>query len=183
MLEFLNSIDTSLFYFINVTLSNSVTNKVMPFITENNHWLLFYIIILGYIFFKGGKKGKVAVISVLVLIVFADQSANFLKDYFARLRPCKALEGVNLLVGCNSLYGMPSNHAVNNFAAATLFSFFYPGYKLILFISAFLVGISRVFVGVHYPFDIAVGAFVGITEALILIYILKLINSKFKIIY
>lgn len=181
MLDFFNSIDTSLFYFINVTLSNPFTDKVMPFITENNHWLLFYIIILGFLFFKGGRKGKVAVILVLILIAFADQSTNFLKEYFARLRPCKALEGVNLLVGCNSPFGMPSNHSVNNFAAATLFSYFYPIFKIALFSAASLIAISRVFVGVHYPSDVIIGAIIGTIEAVIIIYLFSLLNTKFKI--
>ncbi|HRE41288.1 MAG TPA: phosphatase PAP2 family protein [Ignavibacteria bacterium] len=181
MSEFLNSIDTSLFYFINVTLSNPITDKVMPFITENNHWLLVYIVLLGYLFFKGGRRGKVAVISVLILIALADQSTNLLKEYFARLRPCKTLDGINLLVGCNSPFGMPSNHAVNNFAAATLFSYFYPNYKITLFVAASLVAISRVFVGVHYPFDILAGALTGFVEAIVIIYLFKFVNSKFKI--
>jgi undecaprenyl-diphosphatase len=76
---------------------------------------------------------------------------------------------------------MPSSHAVNNFAAATLFSHFYPKYRYVLFSGAFIVAISRIFVGVHYPFDMLVGAVLGIIMAMLMLYVWKFINSKFKI--
>jgi undecaprenyl-diphosphatase len=181
MLDFLNSIDTAVFYFINKTLANPVTDKLMPFITENNHWTIFYVIILLYLLIKGGAKGRVAVILLLILIFITDQSTNFLKELFERLRPCKALTDVNLLVGCNSMYGLPSNHAVNNFAAATLFSHFYPNFTLVLYLTASIMALARVFVGVHYPFDVIAGAVWGSIVALILIALWNLLNSKLKI--
>lgn len=182
MLEFLNSIDTALFWFINKTLANPVTDKFMPFITENNHWMIFYVIILLFLLIKGGAKGRVAVVLILILIFITDQSTNIIKDYIGRLRPCKVLEGVNLLVGCNSMYGLPSNHAVNNFAAATLFSHFYPDYKFVLYFGASLIALSRIFAGVHYPFDVIAGAAWGSFLALVLIWIWNLVNAKLKIV-
>ena len=56
---------------------------------------------------------------------------------------------------------MPSSHAVNNFAVAIFFSRLFPKLKIILLVVASLVAISRPIVGVHYFFDIFVGAIIG----------------------
>ena len=154
----------------------------MPFITEGKHWYIFYAIIWLYLVIKGGAKGRAAAIMILVLIFCTDQTSNFLKEFFGRMRPCKVLPDVNLLVGCASAYSFPSNHAVNNFAAATMFTYFYPQMKYALFIGAFLVSISRVFCGVHYPFDIVGGALIGILIALLLVYIWKQVNNKLHLV-
>ncbi len=151
----------------------------MPFITERDNWFIFYVLIWLYLFIKGGRRGKVAALLILLLILFSDQFANnILKPLFQRVRPCHILPNVHLLINCSDSYAFPSNHAVNNFAAATLFSNFYPAMKYFLFSGAFLVAISRVMCGVHYPFDIFGGAIFGILYAWIIIYLWKAINRK-----
>ncbi|MBP9193001.1 MAG: phosphatase PAP2 family protein [Ignavibacteria bacterium] len=181
-MEILQSIDADLFHFINGTLSNPFTDKFMPFITERNHWFIFYGLIWLYLVFKGGKRGRVSAVLILMLILLADQtSENIFKQYFQRIRPCNALENVHLLINCSGSYSFPSNHAVNNFAAATLFSCFYPRMKTFLFTGAFIIALSRVMCGVHYPFDIAAGAMFGILFGMIIIYLWKIFNKRFKI--
>lgn len=130
----------------------------------------------------GGRRGRVAAILILPLIILCDQfSNNVIKPYFERIRPCNTLSGVHLLVGCTQAYSFPSIHAVNNFAAAVLFSSFYPKVKYFLFAGAFIVSVSRIFVGVHYPFDVIGGAVIGILFSLLIIYFWRLLNSKFNI--
>ena len=181
-MEFLQEIDVAVFYFINSSLANPVTDSFMPFITESKNWIIFYIIVWFYLVIKGGRKGIVVGILILICILVSDQlSSNLLKNYFHRIRPCNILPHVHLLVECTKAYSFPSSHAVNNFAAATFFSYFYPGYKYVLFIGAFLIAISRVFCGVHYPFDILGGIFIGILVGLFIIYLWKFINNKFNI--
>ncbi|MEO8209092.1 MAG: phosphatase PAP2 family protein [bacterium] len=178
-MEVLQNVDASLFYFINSTIANPVTDKLMPIITERNNWFIFYVLIWLYLFVKGGRRGRTAAVLIILLILFSDQFANnILKPFFQRIRPCHVLPNVHLLINCSDSYAFPSNHAVNNFAAATLFSYFYPAMKYFLFTGAFLVAVSRVMCGVHYPFDIIGGAIFGIISALIIIYLWKAINRK-----
>ena len=182
-MEILQRFDEILFKFINSDLSNPVTDKFMPFVTERNNWFIFYTLIWLYLFFYGGRKGKAASILILILILICDQiSDNMLKPFIHRIRPCHTLPDVHLLVGCTDSYSFPSIHAVNNFAAATLVSHFYRNMKFFLFTGAVIIGLSRIFCGVHYPFDVIGGAFTGIIFATILIYVWKLFNERFKII-
>ena len=177
--EFLQYIDTQLFRFLNITLANPVTDKLMPFITERNHWFIFYVLIWLYLVFKGGRTGRTSAFLILPLILLTDQfSDNILKPFFGRVRPCHDIQGVNLLINCSEAFAFPSNHAVNNFAAATLFSHFYPGMKSFLYIGAAIVALSRVMCGVHYPFDILAGALIGMIFAMLVIQLWALIEKK-----
>ena len=162
MIDFLYSIDVSVFYFINHTLSCGALNKFFTIITNVNNWYIAYLILLGISFVKGGRKGKIAAIGVLLLILLTDQlSARIIKEIFHRIRPCNALVNVITPLGCNGTFSFPSNHAVNNFAAAVFFYKLFPKIKWAVFIAASLVAISRVYIGVHYPSDILGGAVIG----------------------
>ncbi len=162
MENFLYSVDVSILYFFNHTLSCGALNKFFTIITNVNNWYIAYLILLGISFFKGGRKGKIAVLGVLILILITDQvSAGPIKDLFHRVRPCGALKDVITPLGCNGTFSFPSNHAVNKFAAAFFFYKLFPKIKWAVFIAASLVAISRVYVGLHYPSDILGGAVIG----------------------
>ncbi|NPV11753.1 MAG: phosphatase PAP2 family protein [Ignavibacteria bacterium] len=161
-MEFLYSIDVAVFRFINSTLANPLTDKLMPFITDVRNWYLLYIFLWFLILFKGGRYRVGLAIGMILLVVVSDQlSSVLLKSLFARPRPCKVLENVHLLVGCTDSYSFPSSHAVNNFAAAMFFTYFYRHLKWILFSVASVMALSRIFVGVHYPSDVLGGALIG----------------------
>jgi undecaprenyl-diphosphatase len=163
MIDFLNSIDLSIFYFFNHTLSAGFLDKFFSTITNVGNWYIVYAVLWGISFFKGGIKGKIAAILVIILIMFSDQTGyHFLKEMIQRTRPCKMLTDAITPLGCTGSYSFPSNHALNNFAAATFYSRLYPDLRWVLFITATLISISRVYLGLHYPSDILGGAAIGI---------------------
>ena len=182
MVDFLYSIDLSIFYFFNHTLSNGVFDKFFSIITSVNNWYIAYLILLLISFIKGGTKGKLAVLGIILLIVVTDQTGyKILKEFFERIRPCNALSDVITPLGCTGSYSFPSNHAVNNFAAAVFFYRLFPNLKYPLFITASLVAISRVYLGLHYPSDILGGAIIGSAFGYLFAYFVLLANEKINL--
>ena len=160
----MTSIDTYIFYFINSTLSNPVTDVVMPFITElKKVWWIYLLLIFSAFYDKNKTLFSVLVITILLLTIgFSDWlNSIILKDIFQRIRPCNSLPNVHLLVPCGSGYSLPSTHAANNFVFASIVFLTSTRLKKVCIVFASIVAISRVFVGVHYPFDVLSGAVVG----------------------
>lgn len=177
-MDFLFSVDIAIFYFFNHTLSAGFLDKFFSIITNVNNWYITYVILLSFCFIKGGTKGKLAVIGVILLIIATDQLGyRVLKDLIARPRPFSVLSDVILPIGSTGTYSFPSNHALNNFAAAVFFYRLYPNLKWALFITAFLVSISRVYLGLHYPSDILGGALIGSVFGYIFAEIILRINK------
>lgn len=180
MSEVLISIDTRLFLFFNVTLANPVFDVLMPVITNKYVWIPVWIGLIIGLLWKDGKRGKQALIMAVIVVISADLfTYRVLKKNIARVRPCNVIEQTHLTVKKSKSYSMPSNHAANFFALATVFSFFYDNKKKWFYSIAGLVAFSRVSVGVHYPFDIIAGALVGSIIAWLALLIFKKINLKY----
>jgi len=178
LIDFMQEIDTAVFYFINVTLANPFFDWFMPFITEKKHWFPVWGILIIGLLWKGGKKGRTVVLLIIPVIFLSDQlSAHVLKPLIARPRPCVTLPDVHLLVGVKRSLSFPSAHAANFFAVATYFNYFYPKYRWVYFGGAFFVALSRVSIGVHYPLDIIAGGILGAACALFVIHTWRAIEK------
>ena len=171
-MEFILKLDQSLFLFLNKTVSNPVFDKVMPFVTNADNWVV--PLALGWLslIIFGGKKGRVTALLVVIIVALSDQmSSAVIKPMIGRLRPCNPyvfIEGAHFLRGMKTSLSFPSSHAANNAAVATLITARYPRVKWIFIGLALLVGYSRIYVGVHYPLDVLGGFLVGILCAILI---------------
>lgn len=166
-MDLLYSLDVWLFHIGNRTLANPVFDVLMPLLTNERYALFLYVPALLLLLWKGGRTGRLCVGIVLLVIIIGDQvNSSFIKEVVGRIRPCRVLPDVRLLVGCGAGKSFPSTHAVNNFAAAVIFGYFYRSARPYLFGYATVVAYTRVYCGVHYPSDVLGGAVLGMLLAL-----------------
>lgn len=144
-------------------------------------WFVLYAAVAFFFFRRlGWKKALVYVLACALAILACDQFANLIKDSVQRLRPCWDLNmvdgGLHILEGKGGKYGFFSAHAANAAAFAIVSykalrndrSRRYDRYGVCISLWAFLVGISRVFVGKHFLGDVLVGFTVGVLFALLI---------------
>lgn len=171
-LERLREVDVAGFYFINGTLRNEFFDSVMPFITDKWNFAAPLGILLVLVFLFRPRRDRILAVSAVAVVLLADVSTYFLKDLFHRVRPCHALPQVHLLKAavCTGSFSFPSNHASNMFAIAVFFSYNYRRLVIPSFITATLIGYSRIYLGAHYPADVMAGviwgALVGLPAAI-----------------
>lgn len=162
MIELLDQWDRGLLLLLNVGAANSVFDWLMPIVTELRNWAPFIVGgLLGVAIFGGGR-GRTAVVMAIVLITATDQlSSSVIKPLIARPRPCHDVDELRVLYRCGRTFAFPSGHATNSLAAAIFFGFLYKRWLYPLILVAVIVSYSRVYLGVHYPFDVIGGWILG----------------------
>lgn len=126
-------------------------------------WLVLALVISG---FSWRRPWLPARVGATVLLAEGVQSA--LKVWVERDRPPVGNPEPAPLVELPETYSFPSGHAVVAFACATVISFAVPRFRWPLYALAALIAFSRVYVGVHFPGDVAAGAVIGVAVGLLL---------------
>jgi len=152
--------DTRLFVLLNQHWIHPVLDKVMPFVTDFDHWRLPLVLVLLFALARGKAEARVGILFAILAVVAADQiSSSGIKPLFERIRPFHVVEGTRKLIGAHGS-SFPSSHAANTFAAGVFLALRFVRFRWILVIP-FVVAYSRVYVGVHYPLDVLAGAVIG----------------------
>jgi undecaprenyl-diphosphatase len=162
----MRSVDIYLFHLINMQGHNSFFDWFMPFITDLKNFIYVLFLLGLWVLWRERKAGLVFLIFVGLTLAITDQfSSHLLKGWVGRIRPCHVLEHVRMLTDCNTSYSFPSSHAVNLFAAAFFLSQPLKRISPVFYGIAAVAGYSRVYIGIHYPFDVIGGAGIGLLIA------------------
>lgn len=184
LLEPLVTLDASLFYLLNVTLSHPLLDPVFTSCTEALFWVVpGTAAALLFIVKKRREALLVLGLGILTVAITDPLSARVLKPLFGRLRPCHPryfVEGGRFLAGMKHSFSFPSVHAANIFAQAALLFFFYPRWKWTYLSFACFIGYTRIYVGVHYPFDVVGGALLGIGIGCAVFFCYRLAAVRFR---
>ena len=111
-----------------------------------------------------------SVLSGLLAVGAAASLTAVLKELVDRVRPALADPGIEALVATPGSASFPSGHAATAFAAAVAVGAFHPRVRWPLLGLAALVGLSRIYLGVHYVLDVLAGAALGIALGLAVVW-------------
>lgn len=184
LFEWLNQIDTQFFMAINGA-NNPFFDHFFSLFTSKEIWYPLYLLLIVLIFQKYGFKGLWVVLFFIVTVVISDQLSGLIKDLVHRFRPSHepTLTGlVNMPNGQGGLYGFLSSHATNSFALAMLIGLLAKSKRIwvAFLLWAFLTSYSRIYVGVHYPFDVIAGAILGSLIGWGMYVLLMLFDNRFQ---
>ena len=171
-MNFIESIDQTLFRFINQTLSNPVFDIFMPFITNQNVFGIPIAIaaLAGLIF--GDKRTKFIMLGGILAVGLGDQiSSGVMKPFFGQYRPCKELSDLVLRINCGGRLSFPSGHATGTMILALWFGYHYKKWMPYFLTFALIISFSRVYVGVHWTSDVLGGMLLGYIIVKSFIYI------------
>ena len=205
MLDWFLEIDVSLFKAINGlaggALSPKVTNvlnSVMWYTSMAQMWIPLYVILLVAMWMKFTQRNSrfIITIGIIVTLALADTiSARILKPTAARLRPSHQIElaeDLNLQIKADGTlyrggkYGFVSSHAANHMAIAIFVGGLLSSASssVVLFALvfwAFAIGLSRVYLGVHFPSDVFFGWMLGGMLGLVVLKLAARLNTRFAI--
>ncbi len=116
----LSALDAWTFLLINRSLQNPLFDLVMPILSTKRYFLLPAAVAILMLLTWGGRRLWVVLAVGVVAVAFADLGSNLIKAGFHRTRPCHVIPDVHLLAGCTRSFSLPSNHASNMFAIATV---------------------------------------------------------------
>jgi len=103
----------------------------------------------------------------LTLILCSVTVDLILKPTFARTRPVsiRAFDAARAVPPIPRTLSFPSGHTAGAFGAAVSLSRMWPQGRIVWWVMALLMGYSRIYIGHHYPLDVAGGAMVGVLIA------------------
>jgi membrane-associated phospholipid phosphatase len=169
-IDWLVKIDKEAFRLIQTYFNAPWLDMIMLALRNPYTWIPLYIFMLFWALQCGkSRRLKFICLSLICFAITDFSSAQILKPFFERLRPCYDPDTtgvVRWIIECGGKYSFPSSHASNHFGLACFW--YYSIYFMTrqkwrwLWIWAILISFAQVYVGIHFPLDVIGGALLGL---------------------
>ena len=162
----IRALDASVFLWVNHLPHTRETDLVVGGLSEFGKgagWVAVAVV-AGLVDGRRGWRAGLATVAGMLSATGLTQGP--IKKYFMRRRPFEDVVE-DIVVGKRAPdSSFPSGHTAGSFAAATVMSHFYPRWRIPLYAVALGVGLSRTYLGQHYPSDVGGGALIGTSVGL-----------------
>jgi membrane-associated phospholipid phosphatase len=158
----LHDFDVAVFHWVNQW--PEALNGFFRVLSEGNKdWTVRLLLaaLLGMLLFK--RRSRLGAIQAVLAVVVGNLLCDMLKHALQWQRPCVQLSDAIVRYGKLTSFGTASAHACNMAAVAMVFSLSFGKIGASWWLIALLVGLSRVYAGVHYPSQVLLGWLVGAT--------------------
>ncbi len=180
MFDFITRWDFSVLYWVQEHIRTPFLDTVAAFLSEAfDGGLLWIILCAGLLIFRKTRCAGLMLMASMGLALLIGELG--MKNIFCRLRPCNLDTSVSLAVDAPNSYSFPSGHTGSSFAAATALFLWSKKWGIPALVLAALIGLSRVYLFVHFPTDVIVGALLGIACGLLAGFIFRKFELEYKI--
>lgn len=181
MAEYITEIDKTIMLFIQEHFRTPILNRIMILISALGNFGFIWIV-AAVVLMRRKDTRKAGFLSLLAMGLCYLLTNAILKNLFMRKRPYNRFEEVVPLIAPPLDYSFPSGHTASSFAAAGIIERYLHGKKAVTAeVYAVLMGVSRVYIGVHYPSDVLGGVAMGIISSRIIYLVerkISLIKSR-----
>jgi undecaprenyl-diphosphatase len=156
--------DHYLFHQIFAMTGNTYLDRSMKLITRIGDGFMWPILTAGMLFINW-NSGLYLFRAGLLAFLIELPLFRWLKKRISRSRPYITFPQIANLLRPQEPYSFPSGHTAGAFIFAYCAGDAFPILFYPLIILAWLIGLSRVYIGVHYPLDVIVGGIGGMLSA------------------
>ncbi len=169
------NIEREVFFFLNDLTGNYFyLDFLFFFLAEVLPYLIAFVIF--YFLLRNFKKHVSFVSEVFVAGFFARIAlVETIRQFVARSRPG---EEAYHLIPLKESFSYPSGHVAFLFAVSTAVYFHHKKAGILLFSLSLLTGLSRIFAGIHWPFDVIAGILAGCFSGIVISEIFRLLRKK-----
>lgn len=162
MAEWITELDGYILLFIQEAIRNPALTPAVIAITVLGNGAVIWILLSMGLLLPRRTRGTALTCAVALLVSLLINNAG-LKNIVGRIRPYDTIPGLVPLIARPWDYSFPSGHTASSFAAAWVLWHRLPKrFGIPALALAGLIGLSRLYLGVHYPTDVIFGAISGI---------------------
>ncbi len=178
-MDFIRQLDSDILVFIQEHIRNASLSKFFIPVTHLGDWGLITILAI-ILLLMTPKHRRTGFMCILGLLLDALLINLIIKPAVGRMRPYDVIENFMAIVPLFEDKSFPSGHTAAAFVVAVIIYKTMPKrYGIFALILACLIGISRMYVGVHYPTDVLCAAIIGSLMGLLTVKIYSSIEEHF----